>query len=84
MIHKIFVVFDCKVEAYMTPFFMAARGQAIRAFVDSASDLSTQLGKHPCDFTLFELGEYDDSNASFTLHLSPISLGIASEFLSVK
>nr|WAE43907.1 MAG: nonstructural protein [Microviridae sp.] len=81
MIHKIFAVYDSKVEAYLPPFFMAARGQAIRAFVDSATDSSTQLGKHPTDFTLFELGEYDDSNARFTIHLTPISLGIASELL---
>lgn len=81
MILKAFCVFDSKVEAYMAPFFMNSRGQALRAFADTAADSSTQIGKHPADFTLFELGEYDDSNASFDLLSTPKSLGIAVELL---
>lgn len=84
MIQKIFSVYDSKVEAYMAPFFMAARGQAIRAFVDTATDAASQLGKHPEDFTLFELGEYDDANASFSIHKTPISLGVALELIPAK
>lgn len=81
MIQKIFAVYDSKVDAYLSPFFMAARGQAIRSFVDIASDKTHNIGKYPADFTLFELGEYDDSCAKFTLHSSPYSLGLALELL---
>lgn len=79
MILKIFSVYDCKVEAYMSPFFMQSRGQAIRAFGDTVKDTSSQFSKHPADFTLFELGTYDDSSASFDLHVTPINLGVAIE-----
>lgn len=82
MILKIFCVYDSKVEAYMSPFFMQSRGQALRAFVDTAEGKETQIGKHPADFTLFELGEYDDSSARFSLHVTPVSLGVAVELLS--
>lgn len=81
MIVKIFSVYDSKVEAYIQPFFMQSRGQAIRAFGDTAGDQTTNIGKHPADFTLFELGEFDDSNASFVMHPTPISIGVAIELL---
>lgn len=81
MIHKIFAVYDSKVEAYLSPFFMNATGQAIRGFVDAASGADSQIAKHPEDFTLFELGEYDDSNAQFKLLSTPKSLGVAVELI---
>lgn len=84
MIQKIFTVYDSKVEAYMAPFFMVSSGQAIRSFVDTAADASSQLGKHPEDFTLFELGTYDDLSATFTLYSSPKSLGVALELIPAK
>lgn len=84
MLLQVFAVYDSKVEAYMSPFFMQSRGQAIRAFCDTAEDSNSQIGKHPADFTLFHLGEYDDSNASFSLASTPISLGVALELLGSK
>lgn len=84
MILKVFCVYDSKVEAYMSPFFMHSRGQAIRSFTDTLADPSTQFSKHPGDFTLFELGEYDDSTAKFSMLNTPLSLGVASEFLAVQ
>lgn len=81
MILKVYSVFDSKMEAYMQPFFMQARGQAIRAFVDTATDDSTTIGKHPSDYTLFEIGSFDDQTCKFDLSVTPVSLGVALEFL---
>ena len=84
MILKVFSVFDSKAEAYMQPFFMATRGQAIRAFSDTCSDKSTQFSRHPGDFTLFEIGSYDDSTGVMSSYEAKISLGVATEFLTSK
>lgn len=81
---KVFSVFDSGVGAYMRPFYDVARGAALRSFCDIAQDTTSAIGKHPQDFTLFELGEYDDSNATFNLHKTPVSLGLAIEMLAVK
>lgn len=81
MINKMFVVFDCKAEAYLQPFFMQASGQAIRAWIDLVNDKTTQFSKHPEDYTLFELGTYDDSCAKFDVYATPKSLGVAIEFV---
>lgn len=81
MIHKIFCIYDSKAEAFNAPFYMNSRGSAIRSFVDAATGKDDSLTKHPGDFTLFELGEYDYSNGSFNLHATPVSLGVAVELI---
>lgn len=79
MVQKIFSIYDAKAEAYMPPFFMATKGQAIRAWVDSISDSNTQFHKHPEDFTLFEIGQYNDQDASILAYETKIPLGTALE-----
>jgi len=80
MMLKIFSVFDSKVGAYMSPFFMRSTGEAVRAFTQAVSDKDTQFCKHPEDYTLFELGEWDDQTSKFDLKSTPVSLGLAIEF----
>lgn len=80
MIQKMFTVFDSKAEAYLPPFFMNSKGVAIRSFSDTVNDPSSQFNKHPADFTLFELGEYNEQDATFKIHTAKISLGSANEF----
>lgn len=83
MISKIFTVFDTKVEAYLTPFYMKSKGEAIRSFTEACNDPQTMFFKHPEDYVLFELGDYSDSDASFCLLPSPRSIGCAIEFKKV-
>jgi len=66
MIHKIYAVFDSKGEAYTPPFFDHAEGRALRTFADCCNDQTHQFGKHPEDYTLFHLGQYDDNTATIT------------------
>lgn len=80
MISKIYAIYDSKLEAYMQPFFMQSKGQAVRAFTDTVNDDKTQFWKHPEDFTLFELGEYDDSTGKVSSYATNISLGVALEY----
>lgn len=80
MMQKIFTVYDSKLEAYMQPFFMSSKGQAIRAFTDTVNDPSTQFNKHPEDFTLFEIGEYDDQSGKVQNLPTPNALGLALEY----
>lgn len=60
MILKIFAVYDRKVEAYLQPMFMQTVGQAVRGFSDACKDDKSNLSKHPEDFVLEQLGEFDD------------------------
>ena len=79
MIHQVFTVYDSKVEAFNTPFYFRTKGEAIRAFASTVNDSSSSLSAHPEDYTLFEIGSYDDSNASLDLHSAPVSVVTAVE-----
>lgn len=80
MVVKVFSVYDVGVEAYMNPFFMRSRGEALRAFSNLCNDPQTSMFKNPEDYTLFELASYDDSTGKFTNETTPLSLGVAVEF----
>lgn len=82
MIQKVFTVYDSKAEIYLKPFHMNSRGEAVRAFGDASLDEKTQIAKHPEDFTLFEIGEFDDSNGEYRMLNAKVSLGNALELKS--
>lgn len=71
---KIFSVFDSKASAYMSPQFVPSTGDAIRSFCNIASDPSHVFHKFAEDFTLFEVGEWDELSCSFVLYETPRSL----------
>lgn len=82
MIHKIFAVLDSKAETYTHPLIFKTKGEAIRSFSDEANNGNSQISRHPEDYTLFEVGSYDDSNATFDLLPTPTPVGKALEFVS--
>lgn len=81
---KVFSIYDSKIDAFMQPFFSQSKGSAIRALTDLLVDNSHPIAKHPEDYTLFELSDWDDSTAFFTTHSTPISVGLAIEFVPEK
>lgn len=77
---KVFGIYDSKTEAYLQPFFAKTKGDALRSITSLVNDSQHNFSKFSADFTLFELGSFDDSNASFNLHHTPYSLGVFIEF----
>lgn len=61
MIYKLFTIHDAKVAAYLQPFFLRSKGEAIRTITDALADPNHNFTKHPEDYYLFFLGEYDDA-----------------------
>jgi len=80
MIYKIFSVFDSKAEGYLQPFMLSSKGEALRGFINLANKPEHDFHIHAEDFTLFELGSFDDQTAKFELEKTPLSLGNALEF----
>lgn len=71
---KVFAIYDSKVQAYMTPWFARAAGEASRQFEDLVNDGKSLPSSHPADFTLFEIGEYDETKGVIMGHKAHISL----------
>lgn len=61
MIFKAFTTLDTKTGMFRPPFFVTHQAVAMRMATDAASDLGTELGRHPEDFVLTFVGEYDDA-----------------------
>ncbi len=56
-----YTIYDVASGIYMRPFFSQADGQAIRGFKDIATDADHEIGKHPEDYTLYRIGNYNET-----------------------
>lgn len=63
--------FDKKAAVYLTPFFVAHVNVGIRAFANVANDVQSGIGRNPEDFSLWELGTFDDESGQFELYQQP-------------
>ncbi|AXL15325.1 nonstructural protein [Microviridae sp.] len=59
----VYSIRDSASGAFQKPFFARSDGEAMRAFGDVANDETHAVGQHPEHYTLFRLGQFDDSNA---------------------
>lgn len=55
-----YAVHDQKADSFMMPFFFPNDNLAIRGFTDAINDKNTPFGKHPADYTLFSIGQYNE------------------------
>lgn len=61
-----FSIFDVASGAYMRPFFMLSEKQAVRTFGELSMDAEHEVGKHPEDYSLVAIGEFDDQTGLIT------------------
>lgn len=84
---KVFSVFDSKAEGFLNPVFSQSLGVMVRSFTEAALDQGDPASGRPphdfCkfaeDFTLFELGSFDQAKGVFDLHAAPKSIMLAIE-----
>ena len=84
MIFKCIVVFDKKAETYELPQFVRATGEAIRIFQGLVNDGKSIFSRHPKDFLLFELGEFDERTGILVSHEDFKLLGSGDNYLLTK
>lgn len=59
---KAFAVRDNKIASFKTPFYHHHTGEALRSWEDLANDPQSIVHKHPEDFSLYEIGEFNVDN----------------------
>lgn len=75
---KIFSIHDGKASFYGQPWYARTKMEAQRSFADGINDVTNPnnlMAKHHADYTLFELGEFDDATGKITLLDAPLPLG---------
>ena len=84
MISNIYCVYDEKAGAYLQPWFLPTDGMALRAFADCVNDGDHNFGRHPHDYSLFRVGEFDDATARIVSPEILKSMGNGVEFIEFK
>lgn len=84
MIQRVFAVYDSKARVFFRPFYCPIAEVAKRAFTTSANDPESQLCQFPADFTLFELGSFDDESGRFLQLEHHINHGQAANYKGVS
>lgn len=79
---KIFTVYDSKAEAYLTPFFVPTTALAIRSFQSAANTADHDFNRYSADYTLFEIGSYDDHLGVVTPLDAHVNLGTALTYIA--
>lgn len=80
MILKAYSIYDLKSAAFGAPFFFHQHGQAMRAVMDAAADANSMLSRHPADFALYCVGQWDDQTGRLE-GSAPEQLGLVTAFL---
>lgn len=66
MLLKVASIHDVKAEAWLTPMFFQSNGQAVRSFGDAVRDKNSEFGRHPEDYHLYVIGDFDPQTGTLT------------------
>lgn len=80
--HKVFCFKDDKSMTYGPPFIEQNRGMVIRSIQEQLPQKQAIWAKHPMDFTLFELGEYDIRTGVVEMYETKTAVGLVQDFKS--
>lgn len=80
---KVLCVYDSKAQSYATPMFFRSLGEALRAWDDESNRQDSMIHRHPEDYSLMELGEYDDQTGKFQEVPVALNHGLASQYKRV-
>lgn len=58
-------VYDRKTAAYHMPFYAPTDAAAARTLSDAVADPGSMLGRHPNDYVLYYVGDFDDQAGSY-------------------
>lgn len=63
---KMFTVYDEQQKVFAKPMFFHQRGEVVRAVQDEVKNPESMLSKHPNDYRLYYLGEFDNLTGMVT------------------
>lgn len=63
---KMYTVHDKAAETYLPPFCMKTKAEAVRAFETTVNDPNSNFNKFPQDYSLVEIGTYDEDTGVIT------------------
>lgn len=78
--HKIFVLKDSQSSTYGMPITIETRGRFIRDVQEELAKGQAIFARHPQDFSIFEIGEFDPRTGNIYLYETKNCLGLVQDF----
>lgn len=78
---KIFSVLDTRAGHFLNPFSDTSSVQALRGFEQACGEPNSAFNRHPDDFALMELAEFEPSTGTLNVHAAPVNLASARSML---
>lgn len=78
-----FSIYDEKAQVYSRPFYALTMGEAIRTFSDASNTPDSPYNRHPTDYTLYQVGSFDDANGELDDHINN-NLGSSDQYIDQK
>lgn len=75
-----FALYDSKAKYFTPPFFCANEMVAQRMVMGLCQDPKSMVGQFPNDWTLFQIGTYDDEKAELVACSPLVNVGIVAQF----
>lgn len=81
MRYKVLAIRDRAADMFSQPMFFTSVGIGIRAFGDEVkrTDANNNLSKHPEDFDLYHIADFDDSTGEFEV-CRPLMVAVGKDF----
>lgn len=79
--NSLYVIYDAKAEFYRGPYVFRNKADAGRAFGRMAADKQSQVGQHPEDFIMYEVGTFNDLTGEVE-QCAHVSLGKAIDYVA--
>jgi len=73
-------VYDSKVKYFSPPMLYKNRGEALRGWEEAVNDVKSTIAKYPADFTIMEIGEWNDDDGAYVAHAVHQNLGNALQY----
>lgn len=68
MITRCYSIYDRKALAYHLPYYAVSDAVAVRTLSDVVGDPQTIFGRHPNDYVLYYVGDFNDANGVLVPH----------------
>jgi hypothetical protein len=63
---KLYAIYDQAMQMYLQPFPAHSNAHAIRSFSDHANEAGTPVNKHPEDYSLDYIADFDEQTGNMT------------------
>lgn len=81
-VRPVLAIRDSAVGAFQAPFVHVALGAAVRAFGDAVKNPESGMDKHPEDYELYHLADFDEVTGLFIAGEQPVCIARGKDYIS--